>query len=335
MSVVFTITDKIRFITSAFGSGKLASNSKNFDVWCPVCAPFDKSKKKLAIRLEDDANHCWSCGWRARNLAPLLKKYSSMELLADYSKRFMLDEANKRFKRYEEQNPQKPPLTLPKDFRLLAIPRQSDPDAKAALRYVYEERNLTLGDLWKFKIGLSDEPRWHRRVIVPSFDNDGNLNFFVARAIDSFKHPKYDNPDVDKRDVIFNEVNVDFSKQIVVCEGAFDLFNCGENAVALMGSDLNEQSMLFTTIITNSTPVALALDGDMWESKTLKIAKKLAEYNVDVSLVDTREFQDPGQATKEQFKKALENAILFDWRHEMSTRLNRASRVRLASRRFY
>jgi DNA primase len=323
-----TLTDKVKFIEQAFGSGKLARNGKNIDVRCPICAPRDPSKKKLAIRVDDDRNHCWTCGWRAHNLAPLLRKYVGLEKLAEYREKFMPETERERARRcliIDEEVPKK--LELPKDFQLL-VRASNDPDARAVFRYVMD-RGLTERDMWYFKLGVSNETRWQRRVIVPSFDASGHLNYFVARAVDRKKKPKYDNPDFDKLPVIFNEINIDWTRRLVVCEGTFDMFKCGDNAVPLLGSDLNEESALFTSIIANGTPIALALDGDMWETKTLKAAKKLVDYDIDVVIVDTRQFGDPGTATKDQFAAALSSARPYDWESSFMTRLNRAARTTL------
>lgn len=323
-----SLTDKVRFIESVFGAGKLARNGKNIDVRCPICAPKDPTKKKLAIRVDDDRNHCWTCGWRAHTLAPLIRKFAGMEKLSEYRERFVPDvERNRRCFVIDVEEPKR--IELPRDFKLLVTASATDPDARAARRYVLD-RGLTERDLWYFKLGISDEPRWNRRVIVPSFDGTGQLNYFVARAIDKGKRPKYDNPDFDKLPVIFNELNIDWTQRLVICEGAFDMFKCGDNAVPLLGSDLNEESALFNAILINNTPIAVALDGDMWETKALKAAEKLAEYNIDVVMVDTRPFGDPGTATKEQFKEALDAAQPFDWALAFHVRLGRASRTALS-----
>lgn len=328
MSVV-TLSDKVRFIEQCFGAGRLARNSKNMDVRCPICDPKDPSKKKLAIRIDDDRNHCWTCGWRAHTLAPLLRKYSTLERLNEYREKFMTAEERERSRRCMIVDVQDEPkrLELPNDSKLLVM-AGNEPDARAAWRYV-ADRGLTERDMWYFKLCVSDEGRWRRRVIVPSFDAMGQLNYFVARAIDRSRQPRYDNPDHDKLPVIFNEINVDWTQQLVICEGVFDMFKCIDNTVPLLGSDLNEQSVLFNMIIANGTPIALALDGDMWETKTLKMAKKLADYDVSVVLVDTRSFGDPGSATKEQFAEALSLARPADWKSAFLTRLGRVSRTTL------
>lgn len=328
---MITISEKIKFITTVFGGGKLSRGSNNIDVWCPVCAPSDKSKKKLSIRLSDDANHCWTCEWKARSLVSLIKKYGTREELVAYRDKFMTGNARDQVTIDVEQEKL---VKLPDDFTLLALASRSDPDAKAAIRYV-ESRGLTEKDLWFFKIGISDEPRWRRRIIVPSFDVNGKLNYYVGRAIDQQRKPKYDNPDNDKATIIFNEINVDWDKRVTLCEGAFDMFKCGDNTIPLLGSSLNEQSILFNTIIANNTPIALALDADMIVKRVPYIAAKLEEYDVSVSIVDIRPFDDPGKMTKEQFKEKLEAAHRYTWMDTFQSKLSRATTSSLTLRQVY
>lgn len=326
--MIHTLTEKLNFFQGVFGSGRLARNSINFDVRCPICAPKDPSKKKLSIRTDDDRCHCWVCGFKAHTVAPLIRKYGTLEDLITYRDKFMpASEVNRRCMIITlDDKPKK--LALPDDFKLLTLLTRADPDVKSAWRYL-AERNVSERDAWYFKIGISDEGRWSRRIIIPSFDADGELNYFVARAIDRTRKPKYDNPDVLKTPIIFNEINIDWSQRLVLCEGAFDMFKCIDNTVPLLGSDFNEESALFNKIVANSTPVALALDGDMWHKKTPRIAKKLSEYDVDVIVVDTRAWEDPGKMTKQEFKIALSQARKMEWNDTFMDRLSRASRTSL------
>jgi hypothetical protein len=320
--VVVSVTDKIKFFESIFGRGRLSGNGKNFDVRCPICAPLDPTKKKLSIRPLDDANHCWTCGWKSRTLAPLLRKYGTQEQLNAYRELIDGPDTGNRLVTADLVENQK--ISLPKDFKLLVHANESDPDVKALWRYVYS-RGLSDRDAWYFKFGISEEHRWKRRVIMPSFDSQGNLNYFVARAVDKDKKPKYDNPDVDKNPIVFNEINLDWTKRLVLCEGPFDLVKCPENSTALLGSDLDERHELFNQILLHGTPVALSLDGDMWNKKTPKIVQKLEEYNVDVVVVDVRPWGDPGAMTKAEFEKALNEARPMGWNDIFTGRLNKAA----------
>ncbi len=225
---------------------------------------------------------------------------------------------------------QRPVIQLPSDFTLLALSSKRDPDVRACLNYVLS-RGLSERDLWFYKIGVSDDIRWRRRVIVPSFDRDGRLNYYVGRAIDQKRRPKYDSPDIDdKAPIVFNEINVDWTKLLVLCEGAFDSFKCGDNSVPLLGSSLNEKSALFSAIITNKTPVALALDADMLQKKVPRIAKKLSVYDVDVKVVDVSPWSDPGSMTKQEFKTALRAAKPLSWDSVFASKLSRASETAMS-----
>lgn len=324
---IHSITDKLTFIESVFGKGHLAGNGKNFDVRCPICAPSDPTKKKLSILTADDRCHCWVCGFKARTLAPLIRKYGTESQLVKYREMFGgIDSGNHLVTGVKED---KVSLELPRDFQLLALASDSDPDVKAAWRYVYS-RGLDDRDAWYFKFGLSNETRWRRRIIMPSFDAIGNLNYFTARAIDKEKKPKYDNPEVDKNPVVFNEINLVWDKRIMLVEGPFDLVKCPENTTALLGSDLDERHELFNKILLNGTPVDLALDGDMWYSKTPKIVKKLQEYNVDVRIVDVRPWGDPGSMSRSEIESALRDATTPTWNDSFLKKLERASRFSMS-----
>lgn len=319
-----SVSDSIKFYETIFGKGRISSNGINFDVRCPICSPTDPTKKKLSIRTDTSANHCWVCGWKSRTIIPLIRKYGSEHHLAAFKELFGISGLDSQLITGEKEEKQK--VELPKDFKLLTLANESDPDVKAVWRYVYS-RGLSDRDAWYFKLGVSDEPRWKRRVIMPSFDKNGVLNYFVARAIDKDKKPKYDNPDVDKNPIIFNEINLDWSTRLVLVEGAFDLVKCVENSTAILGSDLDERHEIFNRILLHNTPVALSLDGDMWDRKTPKIVKKLQEYNIDVVVVDVRPWGDPGSMSKSEFEEALSTAKRISWNDNFNRKLNKAMEV--------
>lgn len=321
--MLVTLTDKITFIQTTLGSCKLSKTGKNIDIWCPFCAPVDRSKKKLSIRLSDDANHCWTCDWKARSLAPLLKKLGLVKEFTEYVTHFNSSEKNRFLTEEEIVNV----IKLPSDFELLPLANRRDPDILSVWRHV-ESRGLTEKDMWYHKIGVSNESRFKRRVIVPSFDSSGHLNYYVSRAVDA-QRQRYDNPDVKKNDIIFNEINVDWNRRLVLCEGVFDSMKCGSNVVPLLGSSLNEESLLFNKIITHNTPIALALDANMIHTKTPKIIKKLSEYDVNVTLIDVRPFRDPGQMQKEDFALLLRDSIVPSWDTMFSLKLNKSFQHRL------
>jgi len=323
---VSTITSRINFIESVFGKGNLARNYRNIEVRCPFCLPTNENKKKLAIKIDDFKNHCWVCGFRSRSLFPLLIKHSTKEKLEEYKKLFMTDREKTYFG--NEQVVKVDKIELPRDFKLLAISTK-DPDVIRMQRYLIVERGLSRNDLWFYKLGYSDELKWKNRVIVPSFSSSGDLNYFIGRTILKTHRPTYENPDYNKNEIVFNEINVDWTKRLVLCEGVFDMFKCGSNVVPLLGSDLNEESMLFNMILCHNTPIALSLDSDMRLTKTVKLVKKLSEYNIDVIIVNMKDHKDPGSMTKAQFQQALQDAKPFNWTENYHEKLLQLSNMKL------
>tara|TARA_A100001015_G_C14646036_1_gene577314 strand:- start:195 stop:602 length:408 start_codon:yes stop_codon:yes gene_type:complete len=117
---------------------------------------------------------------------------------------------------------------------------------------------------------------------------------------------KYLNPPISKN-VVFNELFVDWDEPIVLVEGLFDAIVAGQNAIPILGSTLREESKLFQAIVLNDSPVYLALDEDA-EKKQEQMIKVFYRYDVDVKVIDTTNVEDVGSMSKEQFNKRLSSA---------------------------
>ena len=144
-------------------------------------------------------------------------------------------------------------------------------------------------------------------IIIPSFSEDGELNYFVARRIDDSPAMKYLNAKVPKKDVVFNELRICWDDELTIVEGPLDLVKCDDNATCLLGSQIREGHALFTQVVKNQTPVILALDPDAIE-KTHKFAKNLASYGISVKILNTGDFDDVGDMSRADFLKAKKAA---------------------------
>jgi DNA primase len=99
------------------------------------------------------------------------------------------------------------------------------------------------------------------RIIVPSFNTEGVMNYFIARAWVS-KKMKYKNPTVPKDEIIFNEGLIDWNKDIYVCEGAFDSFFL-DNPLVMLGKKMSD--LIFNTIYNKANGnIIICLDEDAW-----------------------------------------------------------------------
>lgn len=317
---MITASDRVKFIESVFGTGRVYA--KNIDVKCPFCD--DSKKKRLSIRLSDDVNHCWVCGWGARTLLPLVSKFGSKDQVQEYKTRF-LPELPGYGGKVESDEGEKPVAKLPTDFRLLTLQDDAiDPDVKAIQWYV-RSRGLSEKDMWRWRLGSSNKGNLRRRVVVPSFDAAGKVNYFVARAIDDkFFGGKYANCDVNKLDVVFNELNIDWKQKLVLVEGPFDLMKCRMNATCLLGSSLSPRSLLFQRIIEHETPVVLMLDDEM-QPKSQAIGKLLTSFNVPVSIVKFNGQHDPGEMTFKQVAEYVEAAVPWSWKSFLSYKIATAT----------
>ena len=84
-------------------------------------------------------------------------------------------------------------LTLPDEFISLAnkdLPYSSiEP-----LTYLLKERGLSKKDIIRWRIGYCTSGLYENRIIVPSFNYEAKLNYFVSRSYNKKTWPKYKNP---------------------------------------------------------------------------------------------------------------------------------------------
>jgi hypothetical protein len=294
-----TLEAKLHFITSIFGAGVV--NKGAVAVTCPKCSKDNPEKKKLIIQLENGLHHCWVCELKGKTLTYTVKKYAPDKL----DMYFRIFESGDYDSPLIEEVKEK--VELPADFVPLGPAEDSlDPDIQASRDYCFS-RGLTERDIWYFKLGACSSGKYRRRIIMPSFDANGDLNYITARSIDPDSKYKYMNSKAEKKSLIFNEINIDWKKELTIVEGPFDLVKCDRNSVTLLGSGLNEGYELFKKIVTNMTPIVLALDPDA-SDKSQKICSRLYSYGIGVRVMDVGPHKDVGEMSKSEFLKRKEAA---------------------------
>jgi len=295
----------VSFLEKAFGDTKLTNVGLNANVLCPVCNEHsgETEKKKLAIRTDNWVNHCWSCNYKSKTIYGLLRRYKPWlleEFLVDFQGAALITDS--------QEDLLDTKLTLPVGFELLAeFFYQSEAPwyIRQAKNYLLS-RGLTYRDFWYWKFGVTNQDKnYINRVLVPSFDADGELNLFVARACKPHIKQRYLNPKFNRDSVVFNELNIDWNEELTLVEGPFDLVKCNDNATCLMGKELTETCRLFQQIVSNKTPVILALDSTALNS-AMKIGRLLLNYDITVKLITfPNGIKDPGELTKTQFQELL------------------------------
>jgi len=75
---------------------------------------------------------------------------------------------------------------------------------------------------------------YSNRIIIPSYDLDNRLNYFIARSIHSEEKFKYKNPPVSKNVIMF-ENQINWSEPITLVEGVFDAMAVKRNSIPILG----------------------------------------------------------------------------------------------------
>ena len=300
------LNKRLDFFDSFLKNYHLSKDGVNLNICCPFCNNSNNKKMKMVIHLEKCFFHCWVCGKKGSNVPYLISKISKNIRIPEG----MFKKAKQKFSLFEEESIEElEPVFLPEGFEFFLdnfSPR--DPDARDVFKYAVK-RGINKHKLCMLRAGFSTSSDFRRFLILPSYDKKGELNYYVSRNIDvdTSCGYKYKNANIPKKNIIFNEININWDIPITIVEGPLDLLKTNDNATCLLGSVLSEDMKLFQEIVKNKTPVKLALDSDAY-SKSLKIAKTLSAYDIDVDILDTRGPSDIGDMTREQFNKIYNSA---------------------------
>ena len=273
---------------------------------CPFCEHY---KNKLSINLKKNKFKCWVCDTSGNSLLYLFKRFGNVQQLAEWKKLNNItdfSEVNNKLEHLFDKPEEKilPKLRLPKEF--ISLANQGLSLSCLGAKSYLKKRRINKKDILYWKIGYCPRGQYAGRLIIPSFNMKGDINYFIARSYTG-NWKKYLNPDVPKSEIIFNELYVDFAKPITLVEGAFDAIVAGENSVPILGSTLREDSRLFQKIIQNNSTIYVALDPDA-TNKSNAIIEKFLRYGLKVYIIDISGFKDVGEMTKEEFETRKENA---------------------------
>ncbi len=305
-------SEKLAILEKTLGNYYVSGEEHLFR--CPKCNHY---KNKLSVNVSLNVFKCWICEYSGNNIETLLRRYatrSTVDSWRELSGKVDLSSFDLLFQKEEEQTDQV--LELPEEFVTLTG-NITEPYERHAVNYL-KSRGIDRKCILRWKIGCFSGGKYFRRVCIPSFSAEGDLNYFVTRTYGN-DYAKYKNPNVSK-DIIFNDLYIDWDSPVVLVEGVFDAFKA-DNSIPLLGSTLKEDSRLFQKIVSNNTVVYLALDSDA-KIKQLKIAKKLLEYGIIVYSMDTSSHNDVGEMSKEEFALCKKEATIVDMTDYLYQNLN-------------
>ena len=271
---------------------------------CPAC---DHHKLKLSVNIRKNVFKCWVCDYRGRNVRRLVRRFGTFIQLQRWDAltgRPDLERFAELFDSRGRVDPV-PTLDLPEEFISLAgaVPATG----VYAHKYLHS-RGLTKADILKWKIGYCFGGEYRNRIIIPSFNDGGNVSYFMARSYNGDSY-KYKNPKASK-DIVFNELYIDWNEDLTIVEGVFDAITAG-NSVPILGSTLRSDSDLIRKIVYNDTPVYVALDPDASEKEN-RIIQTLLKYDVELYKIDVDAYEDVGSMPKEVFQERKQKARFID-----------------------
>ena len=248
----------VEIISEFLGEPKKVYENTSQVSWnCPVCDE-GGNKGNLEVNIEKSLFHCWSCGdyeGTHGSLGKLFDKFGNKK----QKKLYQVLKPETIVKRERK----KKTLKLPDRFTQFKDSSKVYPIRRQAMNYL-NSRGITDDMIERYGIGFCDNGDHAGRIVIPSYNKKGELNYYIARSWDPMSRAKYKNPEAEKDKIIFWENLIDWNKDIFLVEGAFDgLFL--DNVIPLLGKHMSE--LLFETIYMNAkSNVIICLDADAWQN---------------------------------------------------------------------
>ena len=284
---------------------------ENYAFHCPFC---NHRKPKLEINMAtNEKGHnpweCWVCQTKGRTIRSLLRQLKTPKETANEILKYLPKGSEIEYKQLSI-------IELPKEYQPLYSASSTSVIANLVKNYLYG-RGLSDIDFIKYSIGYCTSGEYGGRVIIPSYSESNQLNYFIARSYDG-NYFKYKNPEASK-DIVFFENLINWNAPIILCEGAFDAIAIRRNAIPILGKNIS--TSLYKKIITsNLTDIYIALDQDA-QDVALKIAEKFISAGFKVYLIELSG-KDPSEMGFEAFTKLVQNATELDFSKIMSHKLN-------------
>ncbi len=255
---------------------------EQIQVNCPKCQERDDlaepdGKFNLEINLKKRKFRCWKCEspYFSGDLKRLIEKYGSYSDISEYNE--YVEHNFDIFEDEEEEKEEEKVIELPKEFIAFKDMDFKNKDHMDAYNYLIFDRKLEREIILKFQLGFCIEGRYKKRIIVPSINKNGMINYFAARTYVGAK-PPYDNVKSSKDVIIFNEGFIDWDSTVYLVEGPFDFLSFNFNTIPLLGKVIGEK--LFLTLNLYKPNIVVILDPDAW-SNAVRLYQQLRNIYVD------------------------------------------------------
>ena len=267
--------------------GQQLTKENEYMWWSPFV---NHHKPKLQVNIKNGKWHCWVSGQGGHNLFQLFKKVKATK--KQYQE---LNELSDNFSfEYVPTKQENKEVKLPDEYKPMWT-KSNSPTYKHALKYL-KSRGVSEDDMIKYSIGYCEDGLYSNRIIIPSYDDEGKLNFFIGRDIFDSKL-KYRNSPTPK-DIIGFELFVNWEEPILLVEGALDAITSKVNSIPLFGKTI--MNNLKRKILEKKVKTLyVALDNDAVKD-SMKIVEELMNEGIKVHMIKLTE-KDPNDIGYEKF----------------------------------
>jgi DNA primase len=303
----------LQLLESVLGKGKPTSGG-NISFFSPFTSHY---KPKLEIRLTPDAAgnytwHCWISDKKGKSITTLFKQLNLPKERHEQLNRII---ESTKYRVSIKESKVNETIQLPAEYAPMWI-KKNTPDYRNAMHYLLN-RGVTVFDILKYRIGYCESGEYSGKIIIPSYDKDGQLNYFVSRAFykaDKFKHK---NPKISK-DIIGFEMFINWSQPIILCEGSFDAIAVKRNAIPLFGKIIQPalQKKIIEERVRN---IYICLDADALKN-ALAIAEKFMAEGLNVYFVELQS-EDASELGFRQITEIIENTDILTFERIMELKM--------------
>jgi len=181
-----------------------------------------------------------------------------------------------------------------------------------------KNRGLTAHDVLRYNMHYVTEGEYKNRIIIPSYNEDGKLNFFTGRDFFDTNHMPYKNPKW-RKDIVGFEYHINWKYPVIVCEGVFDAMAIKLNAIPLFGKTVPEklkQKLNHKQV----REIYIALDSDAIEN-AVRMAQEFMKEGRSVYLAELPDETDPAKLGFVEVHKVLRKAKELTFKEVVSMKL--------------
>lgn len=279
------------------GKGKIISKG-DVAYYCPICK---HKNAKLMVNVKTGNYNCFTCHPKTTGKTPvsLLKKIGSPSEAIIEMKGYFVNDTT-LIKAEEEVKL----VHLPKEFINLIDTSDTCLEKRQAITYL-KKRGVSSIDIVKYNIGYCKTGRYRNKVIIPSYNSNGRLNYFIARSFEKEPKLKIDSPECKKSELIGFEYYINWNTPVILCEGIFDAMAIKRNAIPLFGKTISK-ALMIKLLQSDVQTVYLALDDDAIR-ESIDHAQKLLDLGKEVYIIKL-EGKDPSELGFENMISCLQSA---------------------------